>query len=74
MKLILIISGLLFLSGCSTLNDYELGCRDGLEVTQMIDGLSVADLSYQRKVDYCDLIENNRFHPKDESDKRAGRP
>jgi len=64
-KLLYLTTIILLTTGCASVSDYKQGC---------IDGLSVADISYQRKVDYCDSIENNRFHPKDEIDKRAGRP
>jgi len=50
-KLITIAAITLLATGCSTLNDYELGCRDGLEVTQMKD--TVRD-------SYCEALRKNR--------------
>lgn len=69
--LIVMIGALLFLSGCSTVSEYNQGCRDGLSFVPVHPSMDSTWWN-KEKINICDSLDDARIHKADRERIRPG--
>lgn len=71
LTLVIMIVVLLFLSGCSTVSEYQQGCLEGLKLVNS-DLFENKGTWEKFKVEYCNSLDDARMHRADKERLRPG--